>query len=122
MDKVRVGIIFGGMSSEREVSLNSGRNVYDNMDRERFEPVPVFMEPGGRLWVLPWQLISQNTTTDIVERLETEAEPVAYEALKTRIDFAFIALHGKYGDDGCIQTGFCSARLPCASCAMTSRL
>ena len=103
MEKLRVGIIFGGMSSEKEVSLNSGRNVYDNMDREQFEPVPVFMEPGGQLWVLPWQLISQNTTTDISERLATEAERIAYEDLKGRIEFAFIALHGKYGDDGCIQ-------------------
>ena len=103
MDKLRVGILFGGMSSEREVSLNSGRNVYDNMDREHYEPVPIFMDPGGCLWVLPWQLISQNTTTDIAERLATEAEPIAYEGLRNRIDFAFIALHGKYGDDGCIQ-------------------
>ena len=103
MDKLRVGIIFGGMSSEKEVSLNSGRNVYDNMDREHFEPVPLFMEPSGRLWVLPWQLISQNTTTDIAERLAAEAERIAYEDLRKRIDIAFIALHGKYGDDGCIQ-------------------
>ena len=103
MEKLRVGIIFGGMSSEKEVSLNSGRNVYDNMDRELFEPVPLFMEPSGRLWILPWQLISQNTTTDISERLATEAERIAYEDLKKRIDVAFIALHGKYGDDGCIQ-------------------
>ncbi len=103
MEKLRVGIIFGGMSSEREVSLNSGRNIYDNMDRESFEPVPIFMEPNGRLWILPWQLVSQNTTTDISERLESEAQRLAYENLKGRIDFAFIALHGKFGDDGCIQ-------------------
>ncbi len=103
MEKLRVGIIFGGMSSEKEVSLNSGRNVYDNLDRELFEPVPIFMAPDGSLWVLPWQLISQNTTTDISERLTSEAQRLAYEGLRERIDFAFIALHGKYGDDGCIQ-------------------
>jgi D-alanine-D-alanine ligase len=103
MEKLRVGIIFGGMSSEKEVSLNSGRNVYDNMDREAYEPVPVFMDSGGRLWVIPWQLISQNTTTDVMERLEREASRLPYEALRDKIDFAFISLHGKYGDDGCIQ-------------------
>jgi D-alanine-D-alanine ligase len=103
MEKLRVGVIFGGMSSEKEVSLNSGRNVYDNMDRETYEPVPVFMDGRGRLWILPWQLISQNTTTDVEERLEKEAMPVPYEKLKEKIDLAFIALHGKYGDDGCIQ-------------------
>jgi len=103
MDKLRVGIIFGGMSSEKEVSLNSGRNVYDNLDREMYEPVPVFMDSGGKLWILPWQLISQNTTTDIMERLTEEAERLPYEGLRDKVDFAFISLHGKYGDDGCIQ-------------------
>ncbi|MDO8785919.1 MAG: D-alanine--D-alanine ligase [Syntrophales bacterium] len=103
MKKLRVGVIFGGMSSEREVSLNSGRNVYDNLDGELYEGVPVFMDGEGGLWIIPWQLVSQNTTVDISERLEKEARRIPYEALKEEIDFAFISLHGKYGDDGCIQ-------------------
>src|SRR4030042_4099745 len=103
MKKLRVGVILGGMSSEREVSLNSGRNVYDNLDREAFDPKAVFMDGLGRLWVIPWQLISQNTTTDITERLEKEARRVSYEGLKDEIDFAFISLHGKFGEDGCLQ-------------------
>jgi D-alanine-D-alanine ligase len=103
METVRVGIILGGMSSENEVSLNSGRNVYDNLDRERYVPVPVFMDGDGRLWIIPWQLISQNTMVDVSEHLEREARRISYEQLSDEIDFAFIALHGKYGDDGCIQ-------------------
>ncbi|OPL15368.1 MAG: hypothetical protein AVO39_08115 [delta proteobacterium MLS_D] len=102
-EKIRVGVLFGGMSSEKEVSLNSGRNVYDNLDRDRFEPLPVFMDAEGGLWILPWKLVSQNTTVDIAERLRGEAERIAFEDLRNRIDVAFIALHGKYGDDGCIQ-------------------
>lgn len=101
--KVRVGVLFGGLSSEREVSLNSGRNVVDNLDPGRYEGVPLFVDGRAHLWVLPWQLISQNTTVDITERLETDAERLAYEALRDRIDFAFISLHGKFGEDGCIQ-------------------
>jgi D-alanine-D-alanine ligase len=103
MDRLRVGVIFGGMSSEREVSLNSGRNVFDNLDREAYDPKPIFMDGSGGLWVIPWQLVSQNTTTDINERLAQEARRIAYEELKQEIDFAFISLHGKYGEDGCIQ-------------------
>lgn len=91
------------MSSEKEVSLNSGRNVFDNLDTEFYEGIPIFMDGQGRLWVITWQLISQNTTVDISERLEKEARRITYEDLKTEIDFAFISLHGKYGDDGCIQ-------------------
>ena len=109
---MRVGIILGGMSSEKEVSLNSGRNVFDNLDRERYEPVPVFMNRDGTLWILPWQLVSQNTTSDIADRLEGEATRVAYEDLAGVIDFAFIALHGKYGDDGCIQGLLEMLRIP----------
>jgi D-alanine-D-alanine ligase len=101
--KLRVGVIFGGMSSEREVSLNSGRNVFDNLDREAYDPKAIFMDARGGLWVISWQLISQNTTTDITERLEDEARRVSYEGLKAEIDFAFISLHGKYGEDGCVQ-------------------
>ncbi len=103
MGKLRVGIIFGGMSSEREVSLNSGRNVYDNIDRELYEPLAIFMDGTGYLWIIPWQLISQNTTVDVSEHLERVARRISYESLKETIDFAFLALHGKYGDDGCIQ-------------------
>ncbi len=103
MKKLRVGVILGGMSSEREVSLNSGRNVYDNMDREAYDPKAVFMDGRGGLWDIPWQLISQNTTTDITERLEKEARRISYEGLRGEIDFAFVSLHGKYGEDGCLQ-------------------
>jgi len=103
MNKLRVGIILGGMSSEREVSLNSGRNVYDNLDPEYYVGVPLFMDGDGGLWEIPWQMVSQNTTVDIAERLASEARRMPYEALKENIDFAFISLHGKYGDDGCIQ-------------------
>ncbi len=103
MELLRVGIILGGMSSEKEVSLNSGRNVYDNLDGEKYEGIPIFMDSDGRLWIIPWQLVSQNTTTDISEHLERDARRISYEHLKDEIDFAFISLHGKYGDDGCIQ-------------------
>jgi D-alanine-D-alanine ligase len=103
MAKLRVGVILGGISSEREVSLNSGRNVFDNLDREAYDPKAIFMDGQGALWIIPWQLISQNTTKDISERLDDEARRVPYEGLREEIDFAFISLHGKYGEDGCIQ-------------------
>jgi D-alanine-D-alanine ligase len=103
MEKLRVGIIMGGLSSEREVSLNSGRNVHDHLDGDLYTGIPIFMDADSRLWIIPWQLISQNTTVDMADHLEREARLIAYEDLKSEIDFAFISLHGKYGDDGCIQ-------------------
>ncbi len=100
---MRVGVILGGISSEREASLASGRQVCVHLNPQKYTVIPVFMDLEGRLWHIPQKLLIQNTTADIISRLEGEAERVSYENLRSLIDFAFIALHGKYGDDGCIQ-------------------
>ena len=100
---MRVGVILGGISSEREASLASGRQVCVHLNRQKYAELPLFMDLQGRLWHIPQKLLIQNTTADIIARLEGEAERVQYEELRTIIDFAFIALHGKYGDDGCVQ-------------------
>jgi len=100
---MRVGVILGGMSSEREASLASGRQVCVHLNPQKHTAIPLFMDLQGRLWHIPQKLLIQNTTPDIIARLEGEAERVYYEELRSLIEFAFIALHGKYGDDGCIQ-------------------
>ena len=96
---MRVGVILGGISSEREASLASGRQVCVHLNPQKHEAIPLFMDLDGQLWHLPQKLLIQNTTSDIIARLEEEAERVYFEELRSVIDFAFIALHGKYGDD-----------------------
>lgn len=110
--RLRVGVVLGGRSSEREVSLASGRQVVFHLDRARFAAVPLFMDGAGRLWRLPDKLVVQNTCADIEARLAADAERVPYEALPALVDVAFIALHGKYGDDGCIQGALELAGVP----------
>ena len=102
MQKLRVGVIFGGRSAEKEVSLNSGRHVFTILDRSRFDPIAIFMDGQGRLWNIPLPLVLQNTTADIEARL-SEAARVPYEQLKEKIDVAFLTTFGKYGEDGCLQ-------------------
>lgn len=102
-DRPRVGVVMGGRSSEREISLETGRNVFNTLDRSRFEPIPLYMDGAGRLWQIGLPLVVQNTTRDIEGRLEADAERVPYEGLAERVDFVYIGLHGKYGEDGCFQ-------------------
>jgi D-alanine-D-alanine ligase len=45
----------------------------------------------------------RNSTKDIEEDLTEEATHIPYEALKSRVDFIYIGLHGKYGEDGTLQ-------------------
>jgi len=102
-EKLKVGVIMGGISSEKEVSLESGRNIFSKMDRQKYDPIPVFMDSTGRLWEIPIKLLMRNSTRDIEDDLHVEATRIPYETLEDRIDFVYIGLHGKYGEDGCLQ-------------------
>lgn len=99
----RVGIVMGGLSSEKEVSLESGRNIFSKIDKRKYHPIPLFMDSRGGLWDIPLKLLMRNSTRDVEEDLAVDALPVPYESLKERVDVVCIGLHGKYGEDGCIQ-------------------
>jgi D-alanine-D-alanine ligase len=101
--RLRVGVVLGGRSSEKEISLESGRNIFYNLDPSQYQGVPIYMDAQARLWKIQLPLLVQNTTADIETRLEHEAERVRYEDLSEHIDVAFIGLHGKWGEDGCFQ-------------------
>lgn len=101
--RLRVGVIVGGRSSEKEISLDSGRNIFYNLDPSKYEGVPIFMDSKGRLWEITLPLLVQNTTADIEARLEHDARRIPYETLKNHVDFVYIGLHGKWGEDGCLQ-------------------
>lgn len=102
-DRIRVGVMMAGVSSEKEVSLESGRNIFSKMDRKRYEPSAVFMDSKSAFWEIPIKLLMRNSTRDIEVDLQEEATYIPYEDLKKRYDFIYIGLHGKYGEDGCVQ-------------------
>lgn len=102
-EKKIVGIIMGGVSSEKEVSLESGRNIFNKIDRKRYDPLAIFMDSKAALWEIPIKLLMRNSTKDIEEDLEQEARHIQYETLKGKVDVVYLGLHGKYGEDGCIQ-------------------
>jgi UDP-N-acetylmuramate--alanine ligase len=131
--KIRIGIIFGGFSREREISFAGGRTVYDNLNKELFDAVPVFIDSFGNFVRLDWQYIykgsirdfyppvsalNENTSSNYQiyaeslgdltfeqqEKLLNGIGHVMTSAeLKNEIDFAFLCLHGPYGEDGRIQ-------------------
>ncbi|EKD56061.1 MAG: hypothetical protein ACD_58C00306G0010 [uncultured bacterium] len=101
--KIKVGIFFGGDSSEKEVSLEGGRNVFLKMDEERYEKLPIFVDNDYKFWLIDEKLIIQNTTSDLTKLVTSSAKLIKYEDLKNTINFAFIVGHGKYMEDGCLQ-------------------
>lgn len=103
MKKLRVGVLMGGMSIEREASFNSGRTICDHLDIQRYDIIPLFQKKEGSLFILPWHFLHRGKIADFEHRLVQEAKLVCWDDLKKYIDFMYIALHGRYAEDGCLQ-------------------
>ncbi len=102
-NKFKVGVLMGGKSIEREVSFNSGRTVCDHLDTARYQVIPLFQNADGKIYILPWHFLHRGKISDFSHRLASEARHVAWDELKTLIDFMYIAVHGRYAEDGTLQ-------------------
>lgn len=132
MEKMRIGVIFGGASREREVSFAGGRTVYDNLDKNLFIPVPLFVDSFNNFVLLNWEYVYKGSIRDFyppADALPPSANEFQVYAeslgglddseqlrlisktgtridpagLKGLIDIAFLCLHGNDGEDGRIQ-------------------
>ena len=130
-NKIRVGIFLGGSSREREISFAGGRTVYDNLDKGLFEAIPIFVDSFHNFIQLNWRYLYQGSIRDFypasdiatgskyqiyidslagdissdkleqhIQKIGTKISP---EQLKHTVDFAFLCLHGPWGEDGTIQ-------------------
>lgn len=93
----------GGRSIEHEVSFNSGRTVCDHLDTSLYDVVPLYQTMSGSLYILPWRFLHRGKTTDFAHRLSGEAECIVWDDLKSRVDFVYIAVHGRFAEDGTLQ-------------------
>ena len=110
LKKLRVGVLFGGRSTEHQVSLVSAQSVMNALDPHKYEVIPIGIAPSGR-WL---------TGADALELLKSGQEPErccflpadptvgrlldadnlqAFEML----DVVFPVLHGSFGEDGTVQ-------------------
>lgn len=103
MQKLRVGVIMGGMSIEDEVSFNSGRTICDHLDATCYEVIPLFHTHENTLHILPWRFLHRGKISDFIHRIRTEAQEVSWDQLKNSIDFMYIATHGRFAEDGTLQ-------------------
>ncbi len=103
MPKLRVGVLMGGKSIEKEVSFNSGRTICDHLDTTRYSIVPLYQNSLGTVYILPWHFLHRGKTNDFEHRLETEAQKIIWDELRDHVDFIYIAMHGRYAEDGILQ-------------------
>ena len=74
MKLLRVGVLYGGRSGEHEVSVASAASVIQNLDRSRYEPVPVCIGKDGR-WTLVDRAPTSMSAADVIGRARQVPEP-----------------------------------------------
>jgi UDP-N-acetylmuramate--alanine ligase len=102
MKKLRIAVLLGGNSQEKEISLESGRNVCYKLSPQKYEVIPIFVDSKMNFYKLTQKLLIKNTAKDI-EKLVTKKEYLSYDTLENLCDFVFIGLHGGKGENGSIQ-------------------
>lgn len=139
--KLNIGILFGGSSRQREQSFLNARSLFTNLDRQLFEPVPIFADSQQRLYLPDWQLLFRKSLADFFPGQENAAfseapfpvygeslgestkngDPPAFgdnvippASLPQRINFAIVALCGTPEEDAWAYALLESAHIPYA--------
>jgi D-alanine-D-alanine ligase len=127
--KLRVALIFGGRSAEHEVSLRSCRSVFEAMDREKFEVIPVLISQEGAWYTRPAHVSAFSPLQEVSQkdRLLLSPDPQHRGFLRAPgsgaadplpVDVLFPVLHGTYGEDGTLQGLLELANLPYVGCGV----
>jgi D-alanine-D-alanine ligase len=109
MAKINVGILFGGQSTEHEVSLQSARNVYEAIDRDKYNVTLIGIDRGGH-WHLEGEINPRLVNPEKSRELmlipgEMERQLVSAPTGRSigQMDVIFPILHGANGEDGTVQ-------------------
>ncbi|MBQ4543798.1 MAG: D-alanine--D-alanine ligase [Clostridia bacterium] len=115
MSKLNVCVIYGGNSSEHDVSVVSAGNIIKNMDTELYNVYKIFITKEGE-----WQYEGKSAiiSPDSTKKAIIVFDKGTYEEIK--IDVVFIALHGKNGEDGTVQGLLELAQIPYTGCGVLS--
>jgi D-alanine-D-alanine ligase len=134
--KIRVGLVFGGRSGEHEVSLASATSVMANLDKEKYDVVPIGITKEGSwlLGVAPPRLLEAEQSASHEEGLERSTavtltgDPSLRRLIPVRgseqlgtegaLDVVFPVLHGTYGEDGALQGLLEMANVPYVGCGV----
>ena len=115
MNKLKLGIIFGGMSTEHDVSVVSATSVIESLNKEKYDIYPIYIDSEGNWYkytkkVDDIKILELNQTLNEIELIK---EPI--EVLK-QMDVVFPVLHGLYGEDGTIQGLLELIKVPYVGC------
>jgi len=101
-----IAVLAGGYTSERQISLNSGKQILDNIDRKLYNAFLVDVRKDGFFCIFNGKEYSVDLNKFAVE---IEGKP-------TKFDYAYLALHGSPGEDGKVQALLDMLDIPYSAC------
>jgi D-alanine--(R)-lactate ligase len=125
MDRLKVGIIFGGVSEEHPVSVKSAREVANNLDTDKYEPYWVGITTSGA-WKLcagpgsDWASSCRTAVLSPDRSVHGLLVPAGEGCETIRLDVVVPVLHGKLGEDGAIQGLLELSGIPYVGCDVQS--
>jgi len=93
MSKIKVGVIFGGMSTEHDVSIVSGTSVAKKLNKDKYEVYPIYIDNNGE-WYKCLDISKKYEVGDKVENIQKIENTIEY---LREMDVIFPVLHGLYG-------------------------
>jgi D-alanine-D-alanine ligase len=100
--KIRVGVIMGGYSSERHISVESGRNVYEKLaSSDKYLPIPIFLTGNDsvhELYRIPINIMLKDNADDIKEKIQTALTTPKHEII-TEVIERTAAITNKYAQN-----------------------
>lgn len=131
--KKKLAVLFGGNSSEYEVSLQSAYSVLTHVDKEKYEVIPIGITQKGAWYYYGgnydkiiddcWMDCEKNITPVVVSMDPSVKGFLFFDENGYRtvpIDLVFPVLHGKNGEDGTVQGMFELAQIPVVGCRTLS--
>lgn len=124
MARMNTCILFGGKSTEHEISLRSAVNVIKAMDRSRHSIIPVGIDHNGTWKLRESEISPDKIDTGLLESIIRDGHKlhlipgpgrekfITETGKRIEVDAAFPVLHGSYGEDGTIQGLFAMLDLP----------
>lgn len=109
--KPTIAVVCGGYSSEFEVSIKSGKNVYEAIDREKFTPYLVEIKEDD------WRAVIVEKNTVPVNKADFS---FTVNHKKQKIDFVYIVIHGTPGENGILQGYFDMLNIPYSTAGVDS--
>ena len=114
MQKTKLGVVFGGMSTENEVSVVSANSVLKNLDENKYELYPVYIDKDGT-WYQYDYCQEERKLGEAVHHKKKIQDVMGY---LQNLDIVFPVLHGLYGEDGTIQGLFELLKKPYVGCGV----